>query len=94
MARRAHLPTRRRRRATKEEVARAHNILRVARGALRLAIRNAKSQAWKALLTIIDANPWGQPYKLVLRKLRSWTLLVTEVLDPQLLTKVVNTSFP
>ncbi|XP_011687088.1 PREDICTED: uncharacterized protein LOC105449529 [Wasmannia auropunctata] len=54
---------RRRRRATilalETELARTRKMLRV-------AIRDAKSNAWKDLLASIDRDPWGRPYKLVM----------------------------
>lgn len=39
-----------------------------ARRALRTEIRRSKEQAWKDLCRQVDSDPWGRPYKLVMRK--------------------------
>lgn len=42
---------------------------RDARRALRTAIKRSKGKCWDQLLTTVDKDPWGKPYKLVLQKL-------------------------
>ena len=44
--------------------------LRLSRAALNKAISRSKELCWKELLAAVDGDPWGQPYKLVLRKLK------------------------
>ncbi|KAE9525643.1 hypothetical protein AGLY_014170, partial [Aphis glycines] len=39
-----------------------------ARRALWTEIRRSKEQAWKDLCRQVDSDPWGRPYKLVMRK--------------------------
>lgn len=42
---------------------------RAARKALRVAIKKSKSRCWDELLYTVNSDPWGKPYKLVMRKL-------------------------
>jgi len=35
---------------------------------LRIAIRTAKSKAWADLCALVDKDPWGRPYRLVMKK--------------------------
>lgn len=39
-----------------------------ARKALRSAIRKAHSESWNQLCQLVDEDPWGLPYKVVMRK--------------------------
>ena len=39
-----------------------------ARRSLRLEIRKSKERAWRELCAQVDADPWGKPYKLVMKK--------------------------
>lgn len=43
---------------------------REARWSLRIAIKRAKAKASEELLQDLEEDPWGQAYKLVLKKLR------------------------
>ncbi|KYN13603.1 hypothetical protein ALC57_14204 [Trachymyrmex cornetzi] len=43
---------------------------------------------------IIFQDPWGRPYKIVVKKLRPWSPPITESLDTPLLDDVVTTLFP
>ncbi|XP_020285269.1 uncharacterized protein LOC109855432 [Pseudomyrmex gracilis] len=58
-----------------------------AKKALAAAIRRAKSQVWEELFGTLDRDPWGRPYKIVIRRLRPWAPLLAESLDPQLLRR-------
>lgn len=46
------------------------NRYRLAKRALRDAIKRAKNTSWKELVSTVDKDPWGLPYKLVMSKLR------------------------
>jgi len=37
---------------------------------LKTSVKRAKSNCWKDLLNTIDTDPWGLPYKIVMRKLK------------------------
>ncbi|XP_043502780.1 uncharacterized protein LOC122524534 [Polistes fuscatus] len=45
-----------------------HNRREAKRGLVR-AIRRAKASAWRDFLTTIEEDPWGRPYKLVMKSL-------------------------
>ena len=42
-----------------------------ARKLLQNVIKQSKRQCWKALCTDVDRDPWGIPYRLVIRKLQA-----------------------
>ncbi|KAL6416583.1 hypothetical protein ACFW04_013336 [Cataglyphis niger] len=54
---------------------------RIARKKLRAEINTAKSVAWKELLDVVESDPWGLPYRLVLNKLRSSPCNILDNLD-------------
>ena len=41
-----------------------------ARRMLRIAIRKRKTESWENLIQTINSDPWGLPYKIVMKKLR------------------------
>ena len=86
--------TRRRRRGTDAEVEVAAGALRDARSALRTAIRRAKADAWRDLVSSLDRDPWGRPYKIVTKRFRPWAPPITETLDARFLEDVVTALFP
>ncbi|KAF5187399.1 reverse transcriptase [Thalictrum thalictroides] len=47
----------------------ARSTYAIARRALRTAIRVAKKSCWLDLCALVDTDPWGLPYRLVMRKL-------------------------
>ncbi|KMQ92579.1 reverse transcriptase [Lasius niger] len=61
---------------------------------LRLEIGRRKSAAWQELLGSVDKDPWGLPYRLVLKKLKTASLGLTEVLEPEMLTDLLESLFP
>jgi hypothetical protein len=63
------------------------------RKALRRAIKESKARCWAELCSSVNEDPWGMPYKIVRKRLR------TAVVDPYLegpgnLESVINTLFP
>lgn len=62
-----------------EEKIEAYNA---ARTALRRAIKKEKARAWDELFLTLDEDPWGRPYKIVLKKMKGGATPVTEILDP------------
>jgi hypothetical protein len=75
-------------------VAHLYDAYRKARRPLQRAIKEAKRRAWDELLTTLDSDPWGRPYRLVLNKLRPWAPPTTVNMDPQFLEEVVGALFP
>lgn len=58
-------------------------------------IGRAKAQGWKELINTLENDPWGQPYKIVRQKKKGRSgCPVTEKMDPDTLTEVVETLFP
>lgn len=46
-----------------------HATLKEERKKLKLAIRRSQEECWRALCTEVDRDPWGTPYKVVMRKI-------------------------
>ncbi|XP_011860717.1 PREDICTED: uncharacterized protein LOC105557921 [Vollenhovia emeryi] len=93
-ARRAVLRARRRRGTPPAEEERLVEEYRQRRKALRAAIRTAKEKAWEELISSLNEDPWGRPYKLVMNKLSSGAPPTVENLDPRFLQEVVEALFP
>jgi len=69
-------------------------LYKSARKKLRIEINSAKSSAWQELINTIEEDPWGLPYKLVLGKLKPSTSALTEILEPEILTELLDSLFP
>ncbi|VVC42616.1 Hypothetical protein CINCED_3A018218 [Cinara cedri] len=69
-ARRAYQRSRGRRVAT-EGVEELRRAFQDERKSLRLAIRKAQEHSWRELCRAVENDPWGLPYKLVTKKLRT-----------------------
>lgn len=69
-------------------------LYKAKRKELRTEINKAKSAAWQELISSIDQDPWGLPYKIVLKILKSASLSLTEVLEPEILTDLLDSLFP
>lgn len=67
---------------------------RSAKSALKLEIAKAKDSAWDELLHDLDRDPWGLPYRLVLKKLRRSQPSLTELLDSNVLQETISRLFP
>lgn len=61
---------------------------------LRLEINRLKARAWQELIESIDNDPWGLPYKLVLGKLRPATPGLSELLEHDVLSVLLDSLFP
>ena len=68
--------------------------LRTAVKALKVAIAEAKNREWDELIQTLDRDPWGRPYRIVLRRLRARAPFLTESMRPALLEEVLDTFFP
>ncbi|XP_029170141.1 uncharacterized protein LOC114939874 [Nylanderia fulva] len=90
----AAMPKRRLAQTEAAEYEKAWGVYKEARDALRIAIKEAKSKAWEELLSTLDEDPWGRPYRLVLNKLKGGASPITETLDPSFVSEVVDTLFP
>lgn len=63
-----------------------------ARGQLAKAIRSSKSQCWTELLEKVESDPWGKPYKVVMKQLKNQPMPTPTC--PELLLKIVTKLFP
>ena len=68
--------------------------LRVARRDLRKAINRSKAKLWGELVDDLDRDPWGTPYRVVLKKLYAGGAQVVEMLPPETVKGIVSTLFP
>lgn len=83
-----------RRRRPEDQIAELGVCYKHLRKDLRLEIGRRKSAAWQELLGSVDRDPWGLPYRMVLKKLRTASLGLTEVLDPEVLSELLKSLFP
>lgn len=60
--------TRRSRRADAETLEILEQEYRVAKKELRKEVSRAKAAAWKELVEMVEADPWGLPYRVVLKR--------------------------
>ncbi|KMQ89740.1 reverse transcriptase [Lasius niger] len=61
---------------------------------LRLEINRLKAKAWQELIETIDNDPWGLPYKVVMGKLRPTTPGLSELLEHDVLSGLLDSLFP
>jgi len=59
---------------------------------LKLAILQSEKRCWKELISTVDGDPFGKPYKLVMRKLRGPP--TTASMEMQTLRDIIGTLFP
>lgn len=61
---------------------------------LKKLIRRSKGAAWRELISSVNEDPWGLPFKLVLSKLRKSGPGITELLHRKTLNELLNNLFP
>lgn len=86
--------TRLRRRGPSPERDAAETEYRAAKRALKAAIKETKSKAWRELITTVNRDPWGLPFKLVLGRLRRASPRLTETLEEGALDRLLDSLFP
>lgn len=59
---------------------------------LKHAISRSKKACWRELIASVDKDPFGKPYKLVMRKLKGPP--ETATMERQTLETVISTLFP
>ncbi|KAJ0169368.1 hypothetical protein K1T71_015252 [Dendrolimus kikuchii] len=67
---------------------------RAAKKALQVAICQAKTRAREEILSSLDADPWGRPYRVARKKMRACSTPVTESLPDGVLNRIVDGLFP
>lgn len=83
-----------RNRLTSEAVAVLHRTYGRANRLVKDEIRKAKNCAWRELIATLDEDPWGLPYKLVLKKLKRSSPGLTMTLEPAVLERLLSELFP
>ncbi|XP_029670922.1 uncharacterized protein LOC115240094 [Formica exsecta] len=86
--------SRRRRREASDNIAQFERTYRMAQRNLRYEIGKAKAKAWQELIEVIESDPWGLPYRIVLRRLRGATPSITETLEQEKLNRLLTSLFP
>ncbi|KMQ89582.1 reverse transcriptase [Lasius niger] len=86
--------TRSKKRNSPEETEKYRSVYRQAKKTLRKEINKAKISAWCELIRTVDADPWGLPYRIVLKRLRRASPSLTETLDEETLEEVLSLLFP
>ncbi|XP_025161748.1 uncharacterized protein LOC112590166 [Harpegnathos saltator] len=76
------------------DATRAKEDYLAARVVLKKTIKKAKREAWEQLVSSLDDDPWGRPYKRTMEKIRLWTPPQTGTLDPQALDRLLDALFP
>lgn len=61
---------------------------------LRLGITKAKGKSWQDLIDSIEEDPWGLPYRIVLKRLRRSSPTMTETIGHDMAIKLVTSLFP
>ncbi len=69
-----------------------HQLYSEARNKLKIAIKLSKRQCWVDLCHQVDSDPWGKPYKIVMKKLKG--VVSTNIMCPILMQNTVNALFP
>ncbi|GAB1860790.1 Reverse transcriptase [Camponotus japonicus] len=77
-----------------DEVLTAEDDYRNKKKTICTLIKKAKSEAWDELIKSIDGDPWGLPYKIVLKKLRRSSPSFSETLPFEILEQLVRKLFP
>ena len=66
----------------------------MARSKLTKAIKRSKRLCWTELIEVVDEDPWGKPYKVVITRDPSQEPVMTQPTCPEKLEKIVSTLFP
>lgn len=61
---------------------------------LKRAISKAKTKAWRELIRTIDDDPWDLPYRLVLNRLRQSSPSFSEMVEVEVLNRLLDGLFP
>lgn len=88
--------TRERRKKIKdvEEIRELEKSYRLQKKRLSIEIYKAKEETWKVLISTINNDPWGIPYRLVMGKLRSRAPSLTETLTQLEVDMLLKELFP
>lgn len=71
-----------------------NHLYKETRKRLRNTNKKAKLESWMEFLASVEADSWGRPYLLVLRRLRRSRLGLTESLEENMLCALMDSLFP
>lgn len=80
------------RNSTQQAVADQVKKYKEAKKCVRIAIIKSKADCWAELVRTVDKDPWGKPYKLVMRKLRGPS--PTNQMEVEMIENVIHGLFP
>jgi len=93
-ARRTWQKMKRKKNSTIDDILVVEEAYRCKKKILCTQIKEAKIQAWNELIRGIDEDPWGLPYKIVMKKLRRSSPSFGETLLTETLEQLVDKLFP
>jgi len=70
------------------------DLYKKARSNLAKKIRKAKTESWDALISTLDEDPWGIPYRIVMDRLRDSGPSMFESLEPVVIEQLLDELFP
>lgn len=80
-------------RGNRDEIDNARRIYKRKKAELNREIARAKERSWHELLAVIDEDPWGFPYKTIVKRLSTGSDM-TEVLERDVLENLLSSLFP
>lgn len=80
--------------ASEEDLSKLRIDLKSARIELRNLIHASKSRSWNEMMESIKTDPWGRPFQIVMEKFGGVTVPVSETLEKDLLSSVLDYLFP
>lgn len=83
-----------RKRRDPEEMMHRLAAFRKARKDFKLEIKKAKEACWDRMLSTLEADPWGRPYRIVLRKLKKKEYSGTETMERRDIEAAITALFP
>nr|XP_034195222.1 uncharacterized protein LOC117611396 [Osmia lignaria] len=84
--------TRLRAKGNKKDIEEAHKDFKMAKKAMNREVKKGKRTRWENMLSEIDKDIWGRPYKLVTRKLKG-KVNKPDILSPEEVEEVVKKLF-
>lgn len=76
------------------QIEEAEIAYRAARILARNEINRSKARAWEELIQSINDDPWGLPYKVMLKRLRRSSPCISEILSLDVLNNTMDKLFP
>jgi len=80
-------------RRDEDETLAAHLTYKRKKAELNREIAMAKEKSWHELLAVIDEDPWGFPYRTIVKRL-TYGSNMTEVLEDEVLENLLDSLFP